>query len=85
MIMNNLLCDNEGVPLLVQRMSYHRSDMMLYVLLFNNKWFRFTIESLVPSVGLMQYRLTRMQELEAEQRINEIAEREWKKWFPVSE
>ncbi len=77
-----LFCDADGVPALVQRMQYIYGDMSIEVTFFNGEIRYFAAGDLVPSIDIMQLSPTRMQFLEAEQRINELAKTEWKKWFP---
>lgn len=80
--MNNLICDTDGVPRLVQRMRYWSVDMTVEVVFFNEKAIRFTSEALGDCVGLMQTEPTTMQWLQMENEVIMLSLKNWKKWFP---
>jgi hypothetical protein len=67
-----LICDNEGVPALIQSLRYRAGDMVFVAKLFDGKRLLFTSDWACPSVGLMQSEATRMQMLEAENRIEQF-------------
>lgn len=66
-----MFCDNEGVPFLVQKITYQYGSMMLRVWFFNGECREFASDWFVPSIGLMQHHITNMQWLEALQRIEQ--------------
>jgi len=80
--LKELLCDDDGVPELIQRIKFFPSDMSIRVLFFNGEKGWFDTDRVCPSIGLMQNKPSRMQMLEAENNINKLARLEWKKWFP---
>lgn len=80
--MSEILCDREGVPLLIQRLSYIYSHMLFEVFFFNSKTKRLSAEHICPSIDLMQRKPSRMQWLEAENRINKLTILHWREWFP---
>lgn len=81
-IKGEILCDREGVPLLIQRLEYIYSHMLFEVFFFNNKKKRLPAEYICPSIDLMQHMPSRMPWLEAENRINKLAILHWREWFP---
>ena len=62
-------CDRDGVPDLIQRMTYSYDEMSFEVLLFNGKILYFSTDFACPSIDLLQESPTRMQYLEAENKI----------------
>ena len=80
--LNALLCDDDGVPELIQSIRYCPSDMSFRGYFFNGEDFWFDVDRVCPSVGLMQNGASRMQILEAENNITKLAEMNWEKWFP---
>lgn len=76
---NGLICDSEGVPLLIQHMVYH-CGLMVFEVTFFNGLIR-TISDVVP-LDLFQKQPTPMQWLEAENMINNLAVTQWSEWFP---
>ena len=81
-LLKDLLCDDDGVPLLIQSIRYCQSDMSFRVTFFNGKHGWFATDMVCPSIGLMQKSATGMQMLAAENTINKLAEENWRKWFP---
>ena len=79
--MINLLCDEDGVPILIQRLRYIYTGMWFEATFFNGETMLFCSDQVCRSVGLMG-RPDRMQMLEAENNINKLAELNWGKWFP---
>jgi len=83
--MNNLICDRDGVPLLIQRIVYVNSSMHFRVYFFNGYTVNFTTDRICPSVGLMQAEPDNMQMLEARNNIKKLASENWKEWFRRAE
>ena len=80
--MTNLLCDAEGVPLLVQKLTYRQGWRWFEVLFFNGKRITLTVDYIGPkNLGLLE-NCSSMQLLEVENNITKLAETEWKEWFP---
>ena len=81
--MQNLRCDKEGVPLLVQEIKYYMHIRIFKVLFFNGVRGSFTCELVGPKhLGFLCV-CTRRQLLEAENNITRLARTEWKAWFPI--
>lgn len=78
--MNELLCDSDDIPLLIQRLRYNYVAMWFEATFFNGKKMRFLTEMVCPSVSLMDMQPSRMQMLEAENNINKIAVDNWPEW-----
>lgn len=79
---NELFCDDEGVPLLIQSMLYLSYGMWFEVVFFDGHIKRFTTDLVCPEVDLMQNTATKMQYYEAENNINKLAVKYWSEWFP---
>jgi len=80
--MNNLLCDSEGIPAVVQKLRYQYSVMNFEVTFFNGGVKLIPAEYVCPSIGMMQKEPNDMQYLEAENTINKMAVKHWQEWFP---
>jgi hypothetical protein len=74
----DLICDKEGVPLLIQKLKYLYSLMVFEVTLFNSKEIEVTAELVSPTVELLQSSPTHMQWLEAENNITKYLLLNWK-------
>ena len=79
--MNNLLCDKDGVPLLIQRLIYRYGASIFEATFFNGKKKRFTTDYLGVMVSITAMDATNMQYLEAENQIAIHAIMNWRKWF----
>jgi len=75
-----MVCDKDDVPLLVQHLHYMPGDMTIMVTFFNGLVKVFCTEFVCPSVDIIQFNMTRMQFLEAENNLNILATRDWKSW-----
>lgn len=71
-------CDSEGVPLLIQHLRYMAGSMTFIVDFFDGMEMEFTTDDVCPDVGLMQFKITKMQYLQAENAITKLALRFWK-------
>lgn len=63
-------------------MRYYPMSMGFVVLFFNDKSMLFMSEDLCDSIDILASQPTRMQWLQAENAINVLAIKHWKKWFP---
>ena len=79
--MDILLCDSDGVPLLVQSIRYNYSGMWFVVVFFNGKDRVFTVDEVCPNVGITCRRPDKMQMMQVENTVNKLAKNEWSKWF----
>lgn len=77
-----MICDKEGVPELIQRMRYLYESMAFEVKFFNGREVKFGAEFFCPTIGLSQPEPTRMQWLEAEDRITRYVAGNYRKLFP---
>lgn len=77
-----MICDKEGVPLLIQGMKYLYSSMTFEVRFFNGRKVEFGTEFFCPTLELLAREPTRMQWLEAEDRITRYVEQNYRKLFP---
>jgi len=59
-------CDEDGVPLFVQKIAYLYSGMLFRVRLFNGNVMVFCVGSVLPGVGLMDRPNERQMELAAD-------------------
>jgi len=71
--------DENDVPLLIQNISYRAGNMSFIVTYFNGVMNEFLSENVCPSAGLMDFNLTRMQWLEAENNITKQTLQAWAK------
>ena len=67
-----MIVGRDGVPELIQGLRYRYGDMSFKAYFFNGKSLTFPSEFACPSIGLMQQVPTRMQELEAQNRIEKF-------------
>jgi hypothetical protein len=77
-----MICDRDGVPKLIQRMAYLYGGMYFVVDFFNGRSKRFVAEQLCPSIGLCQEVPTPMQWLEAENTVELLVLKYYRKMFP---
>ena len=80
---NELECDNEGVPLLVQKLEYYYGERYFTATFFNGGKKIFTAEIVCPSLGIVQHEPSQMQWLEAENNICKIALGKWRDMYPT--
>ena len=78
--MNNLFCDHDGVPNMVQRIRYIYGHMSFKVTFFDGTCRYFDGSAMCPSLELLQRNPTNMQMLEAENNITKLAEQHWAAW-----
>ncbi len=74
-----MLCDGEGVPLLVQELEYR--DMEFVATFFNGKSRKFFAGDILPLFNIFRAP-NRIQMQEAESVITEHMESQWKQVFP---
>jgi len=81
--MTSLICDEEGVPLLIQHMVYHCGLMVFEVTFFNGQ--TQTVSDVIDGMDLFQKQPTKEQWVEVYINLNAIALHQWSEWFPYAD
>ena len=80
-MLNDLLCDLDGVPLMIQKLTYFRSDMTWEGTFFNGVKKKIPEEFVGNCMELMQYEPTNMQYLQALNAFEKVATDNWRDWM----
>jgi len=75
-----MICDEEGIPKLIQKIRYMYGGMWFEVLFFNGKTRLFSSDDVCPSLGLLSHP-DKMQMLEAQNNIEKFALKFWQNLF----
>ena len=74
----------DDTPPIISSMKYMPSGMWFEVVFFNGGNKLFSTDDVCDNIDILASNPSRMQWLQAENTINKLAEKHWKKWFPVT-